>query len=97
VAGRVTTVASAPPSAPQWSGAGVRGAGRLSVHSLRNGYASMPIGSGLEVVFVFAPARAANPNVTLRVYAHVFARREHAERAKAALSANYAAVVSSGE
>jgi integrase len=72
--------------------AGVRGGGRLSLHSLRHGYASMLIGSGLDVVFVSRQLGHANPNVTLRVYAHVFARREHAERAKAALSANYAAV-----
>jgi integrase len=77
--------------------AGVRGVGRLSLHSLRDGYALMLIGSGLDVVFVSRQLGHANPNVTLRVYAHVFARREHAERAKAALSANYAAVVSSGE
>jgi integrase len=77
--------------------AGVRGAGRLSLHSLRHGYASMLIGSGLDVVFVSRQLGHANPNVTLRVYAHVFARREHADRARAALSITYAAVVSSGE
>lgn len=73
--------------------AGVRGAGRLSLHSLRHGYASMLIGSGLDVVFVSRQLGHANPGVTLKVYAHVFARREHADRARAALSVNYAAVV----
>jgi integrase len=34
----------------------------------------------------------ANPNVTLGVYAHVIARREHAERAKAALEASHEAM-----
>jgi integrase len=77
--------------------AGVCGAGRPSLQSLRHGYASMLIGSGLDVVFVSRQLGHANPNVTLRVDAHVFARREDAERAKAALSANYAAVVSSDE
>jgi integrase len=75
----------------------VRGAGRLSLHSLRHGYASMLIGSGLDVVFVSRQLGHANPNVTLRVYAHVFSRREHADRARVALSITYAAVVSSGE
>ena len=73
-------------------GAGVRGAGRLSLHSLRHGYASMLIGAGLDVVFVSRQLGHANANVTLGVYAHLIARHEHAERAKIALSANYAAI-----
>lgn len=31
---------------------GVRGDGRLSLHSLRHGYASMLVAEGLDVVFV---------------------------------------------
>ena len=77
--------------------AGVRGAGRLSLHSLRHGYASMLIGSGLDVVFVSRQLGHANPGVTLKVYAHLYGRREHADRARAALSVNYAAVVGAGE
>jgi integrase len=77
--------------------AGVRGAGRLSLHSLRHGYASMLIGSGLDVVFVSRQLGHANPGVTLKVYAHLFSRHEHADRARAALSITYAAVVSPGE
>jgi integrase len=77
--------------------AGGRGAGRLSLHSLRHGYASMLIGSGLDVVFVSRQLGHANPNVTLRVYAHVFAHHEHADRARAALSITYAAVDTAGE
>jgi integrase len=77
--------------------AGVRGAGRLSLHSLRHGYASMLIGSGLDVVFVSRQLGHANPGVTLKVYAHLYGRREHADRARAALSVNYAAVVAAGE
>ena len=71
---------------------GVHRSGRLSLPSLRHGYASMLIGSGLDVVFVSRQLGHSKPDVTLRVYAHLFARREHAERARAALSANYAAV-----
>ncbi len=77
--------------------AGVRGAGRLSLHSLRHGYASMLIGSGLDVVFMSRQLGHANPGVSLKVYAHLFSRREHANRARAALSVNYAAVVGAGE
>jgi integrase len=77
--------------------AGVRGAGRLSLHSLRHGYASMLIGSGMDVVFVSRQLGHAKPNVTLQVYAHLFGRREHADRAWAALSVNYAAVVGAGK
>jgi integrase len=72
--------------------AGVRGAGRLSLHSLRHGYASTLIGSGLDVVFVSRQLGRAKPDVALRFYAHLFARREHGDLAKAALSANHAAV-----
>ncbi len=52
----------------------------------------MLIGSGLDFVFVSRQLGHARADVTLRVYAHLFARREHAERAKVALSATYAAV-----
>jgi integrase len=76
--------------------AGVRGAGRLSLHSLRHGYASLLIGSGLDVVFVSRQLGHAKADVTLRVYAHLFARREHADRAKVALAAGYAAVAAAG-
>jgi len=71
---------------------GVRADGRLSLHSLRHGYASLLIGTGLDVVYVSRQLGHANPNVTLGVYAHVIARREHAERAKAALEASHEAM-----
>lgn len=73
---------------------GVRRDGRLSLHSLRHGYASLLIAEGLDVVFVSRQLGHASPNVTLSVYAHLFARREHAERAKAALEASYGAMTS---
>jgi integrase len=52
---------------------------------------------GIDVVFVSRQLGHANPGVTLQVYAHLFGRREHADRARAALSVNYAAVVGAGE
>jgi integrase len=71
---------------------GVRADGRLSLHSLRHHYASLLVGGGLDVVYVSRQLGHANPAVTLRVYAHVFARREHAARARAALEASHAAM-----
>jgi integrase len=52
------------------------------------------IGSGLDDVYVSRQLGHANPSVTLGVYAHLFARREHAERAKAVLDASYGAMTS---
>jgi integrase len=74
--------------------AGLRGHGRLSLHSLRHGYASMLIAQRLDVVFVSRQLghANANANVTLSVYAHVFAQREHGEVARMALEASYTAM-----
>lgn len=57
--------------------AGLKGQGRLSLHSLRHGYASLLISKRLDVVFVSCQLANANANVTLSVYAHLFAQREH--------------------
>ena len=71
---------------------GVRGAGRLSLHSLRHGYASLLIGSNVNPQFVSRQLGHANPSVTLEVYSHLFARREHGDLARQALEASYAAM-----
>jgi integrase len=71
---------------------GVRADGRLSLHSLRHGYASLLIGEGLDVVFVSRQLGHADPGVTLAVYAHLFARAKHAIAARSALEASYAAM-----
>jgi len=71
---------------------GVGAAGRLSLHSLRHGYASLLIGHNLNPQFVSRQLGHANPNVTLSVYSHLFARREHAELARQALEASYEAL-----
>ena len=71
---------------------GVRKAGRLSLHSLRHGYASLLIDKRLDPVFVSRQVGHANANVTLSVYSHLFARREHGELARQALEASYAAM-----
>lgn len=67
----------------------------ISLHSLRHGYASTLIASGLNVVFVSRQLGHASPNVTLSVYAHEFARREHGEAAREALEASYEAMAGS--
>jgi integrase len=75
---------------------GVRADGRLSLHSLRHGYASLLISQGLDVLFVSRQLGHANPNVTLKVYAHEFARREHGARARVALEAAYTEMQAAG-
>jgi integrase len=69
--------------------AGITGLGRLSLHSLRHGFASLLIASGLNVVFVSRQLGHAKPTTTLAVYAHLFDQAEHAHTARAALQANY--------
>jgi integrase len=64
---------------------------RLSLHSLRHAYASLLISNGLNVVFVSRQLGHANPNITLGVYAHLFAQRDHAQTARDALEQGYAA------
>jgi integrase len=58
---------------------------KLTLHSLRHGFASLLISQGLNVVFVSRQPGHANPNITLGVYAHLYARADHAETARAAL------------
>jgi integrase len=75
--------------------AGITASGRLSLHSLRHGYASFLIAQGLNVVFGSRQLGHANPNITLGVYAHLYARADHAEAARDAIQASYAAMTSS--
>jgi integrase len=77
--------------------AGIRHHGRLSLHSLRHGYASLLIAQGLDVVFVSRQLGHAKVATTLNVYAHEFARREHAERAREALETAHRAMRAAGE
>ena len=70
---------------------GITASGRLSLHSLRHGYASLLIAKGLNLVFVGRQLGHANPTVTLSTYAHLFERADHAQAASEALEASYAA------
>jgi len=72
--------------------AAITATGRLSLHSLRHGYASLLIAKGLNVVFVSRQMGHANPTVTLSTYAHLFAQADHAQAAREALEASYAAM-----
>jgi integrase len=71
-------------------------AGRLSLHSLRHGFASLLIAKGLNVVFVSRQLGHANPSITLDVYAHLFARADHAQAAREALEASYTTLSDTG-
>ena len=72
--------------------AGIRCSGRLTLHSLRHGYASVLISSGLDVVFVARQLGHANPATTLAIYAHAFARADHAHAAAETLQATHEAM-----
>src|SRR5689334_970592 len=74
------------------SRAGLQVPGRLSLHSLRHGFASLLIAEGLHVAFVSRQLGHANPTITLGVYAHLFERADHAAAARGALEASYAAM-----
>jgi integrase len=69
---------------------------RLSLRSLRHGYASLLISNGLNVVFVARQLGHSNPSVTLEVYAHLFDRADHAQAAREALETSYTAMTVSG-
>src|SRR5207244_13529157 len=70
--------------------AGLQAPGKLTLHSLRHGFASLLIANGLNVVYVSRQLGHANPSITLEVYAHLFARADHAAAARGALDASYA-------
>ena len=54
--------------------AGLQAPGKLTLHSLRHGFASLLIANGLNVVYVSRQLGHANPSVTLGVYPHLFER-----------------------
>ena len=69
----------------------LRARSKLTLHSLRHGYASLLIANGLNVVFVSRQLGHANPSITLDVYAHLFQRADHAQTASDALETSLAA------
>jgi len=65
--------------------------GKLRFHDLRHTYASLLIAEGLNVVFVSRQMGHSSPDITLRVYSHLWGAAEHASKASAALDAVYGA------
>jgi integrase len=76
--------------------AGIHAPGRLSLHSLRHGFASLLIAEGMNVVFVSRQLGHANPTITLTTYAHLFERADHATAAREALDASYSSINANG-
>ncbi len=76
--------------------AGLIAPGKLTLHSLRHGYASLLNANGLNVVFVARRLGHANPSITLEVCAHLFQRADHAQTASAALEASLVAAGATG-
>ena len=66
------------------------------MHSVRHGFASLLIAKGLDVVFVARQLGHSSPAITLEVYAHLFAQRDHAAAARDALEASYVAMAGAG-
>jgi integrase len=62
---------------------------RPRFHDLRHTAASLLIAEGLNVVYVSRQLGHASPDITLRLYAHLFDRAEHAQRANDALEARF--------
>jgi integrase len=70
--------------APAARAAGIEG---ISVHDLRHSAASLLVASGLSVVDVASILGHSDPSVTLKTYAHLFARDDAFDRARAAQEA----------
>ncbi len=87
---------SGPTSAPPSSGPGSPppAAGSRCTRSATVN-ASLLISNGLNVVFVSRQLGHANPKVTLGVYAHLYARADHADTARAALEAGHVGTLGS--
>jgi hypothetical protein len=64
---------------------------------MRHAYASILIAQGLDVVYVSRQPWARVASITLTVYAGLFDRQRHAERAKAAVEARFGGLLVEGE
>ncbi len=69
------------------------GAPRLTFHSLRHTFASMLIAEGANVVYVSRQLGHANPAITLKIYAHLFAAQEQADRMANLIQDKYGAIL----
>jgi integrase len=66
---------------------------KLRLHDLRHTFASMLISSGADVVTVSRQLGHAAPDITLRVYAHLFDQARHAERTRGLLESEFGALL----
>jgi integrase len=66
---------------------------KLRFHDLRHTFASLLIAHGANVVYVSRQLGHASPDITLRVYAHIFDAAEHAQRTTALLDAQFGDVL----
>ncbi len=55
---------------------------RLRLHDLRHTFASLLIAGGADVVTVSRQLGHASPDITLKLYAHLFDAHRHAERTR---------------
>lgn len=67
----------------------VRVDGKPVLHDCRHTFASLLIAQGLDIVFISRQLGHANPATTLRIYAHLFDKHNHAARMRDALSAGF--------
>jgi integrase len=77
----------------QRAGLNSDGRPRLRLHDCRHTFASLLIDQGLDPVYVSRQLGHASPAITMNVYAHLFDRRKHADRSRAALEASYGALL----
>jgi integrase len=66
---------------------------KLRWHDLRHTYASLLVAQGADVVFVSRQIGHASPDITLRIYSHLFDSARHAERTRDALEAAFGHVL----
>jgi integrase len=64
---------------------------KLRFHDLRHTHCSLLISEGLNVVFVSRQMGHASPDITLKIYSHMWDAAEHSSKASAALDAVYTA------
>jgi integrase len=87
-----TTAPSAKTSGPRQRAGITATDQRLTLHSLRHGFASLLIANASTSSSSAASSGHANVNIRLEVYAHLFQRADHAATARAALDASYATI-----
>jgi hypothetical protein len=74
---------------------GVNAAGLRPIrfHDLRHTFASILIDQGHNVVWIARQLGHANPSITLNVYAHLFAKAEHAERMRSRMEESFGSML----